>query len=159
MRKLQYLLFLLKRSCTCYYLIFMTVPLRNTSHFEILNYREIELQIAVRPWNKEITVRNKGITICIFFTLISCSAFLQLERTNKLSTDRMAYSRNYQEYLQRLFYYGWLLWIPHMLCRLPLSRLLEQLTRMLFCISRDKRINSYFICREISIKGAFYHLS
>ena len=80
----------------------MTVPLRNTSHFEILNYREIELQIAVRPWNKEITVRNKGITICIFFTLISCSAFLQLECTNKLSTDRMAYSRNYQEYLQRL---------------------------------------------------------
>ena len=150
MRKLQCLLFLLKRSCTCYYLIFMTVPLRNSSHFEILYYREIKLQIAVSTVRnisitkiKEITVRNKGITICIFFTLISCSAFLQLERTNKLSTDRMAYSRNYQEYLQRLFYYGWLLWIPHMLCRLPLSRLLEQLTRMLFCISRDKRINNY----------------
>ena len=109
MRKLQCLLFLLKRSCTCYYLIFMTVPLRNPSHFEILYYREIKLQIAVSTVRnisitkiKEITVRNKGITICIFFTLISCSVFLQLERTNKLSTDRMAYSRNYQEYLQRL---------------------------------------------------------
>ena len=82
MRKLQCLLFLLKRSCTCYYLIFMTVPLRNSSHFEILYYREIKLQIAVSTVRnisitkiKEITVRNKGITICIFFTLISCLHF------------------------------------------------------------------------------------